>query len=41
MGRVGQIRPFEQMRFVRISHEDAVAALAAQEALIADPAILA
>ena len=41
MGRVGQVRPFEEVRFVRISHEDAVAALAAQEALIADPAILA
>ena len=41
MGRVGQARPFEEVRFVRISHEDAVAALAAQEALIADPAILA
>ena len=41
MGRVGQARPFEEVRFVRISHEDAVAALAAQEALIADPAIIA
>ena len=41
MGRVGQVRPFEEVRFVRISHEDAVAALAAQEALIADPAIIA
>ena len=40
MSRVGQIRPFEEMRFVRISHEDAVAVLAAQEALIADPTIL-
>ena len=26
MGRVGQVRPFEEVRFVRISHEDAVAA---------------
>ena len=41
MGRVGQARPFEEVRFVRISHEDAVAALAEQEALIADPAIIA
>ena len=41
MSRVGQIRPFEEVRFVRISHEDAVAALAAQEALIADPDIIA
>ena len=41
MGRVGQVRPFEEVRFVRISHDDAVAALAAQEALIADPAIIA
>ena len=41
MGRVGQARPFEEVRFVRISHEDAVAALAEQEALIADPDILA
>ena len=41
MGRIGQIRPFEETRFVRISHEDAVAILAAQEALIADPAIIA
>ena len=41
MGRVGQARPFEEVRFVRISHEDAVAALTAQEALIADPDILA
>ena len=41
MGRVGQVRPFEEVRFVRISHEDAVAALAEQEALIADPAIIA
>ena len=40
MSRVGQIRPFEETRFVRISHEDAVAALAAQEALIADPGII-
>ena len=41
MGRVGQARPFEEVRFVRISHEDAVAILAEQEALIADPAIIA
>ena len=40
MSRVGQVRPFEETRFVRISHEDAVAALAEQEALLADPAIL-
>ncbi len=40
MGRVGQARPFEEVRFVRISHEDAVAALAAQEALIADTTII-
>ena len=37
MARVGQVRPFEETRFVRISHEDAVAVLAEQEALIADP----
>ena len=41
MGRVGQVRPFEEVRFVRISHDDAVAVLAEQEALLADPAILA
>ncbi len=41
MGRVGQVRPFEETRFVRIGHEDAVAALAEQEALLADPAIIA
>ena len=40
MSRVGQIRPWEEMRFVRISHEDAVAVLADQEALIADSTIL-
>ena len=37
MGRLGQIRPFEETRFVCLSHEDAVAILAEQEALIADP----
>ena len=37
MARVGQIRPFEETRFVRISHEDAVAILVEQEALVADP----
>ncbi len=41
MARLGQIRPFEETRFVRVSHEDAVAILARQEALIADPAIIA
>ena len=40
MARVGQVRPFEETRFVRISHEDAVVALTAQEALIANPDIL-
>ena len=40
MGRVGQIRPFEEARFVRVSHEDAVAILAEQESLIADPDII-
>ena len=40
MARVGQVRPFEETRFVRISHENAVAALAAQEATIADPDII-
>ena len=40
MARIGQVRPFEETRFVRISHEDAVAALAAQEATIADPDII-
>ena len=40
MARIGQVRPFEETRFVRITHEDAVAALTAQEALIADPDII-
>ena len=40
MACLGQIRPFEETRFVRISHEDAVAILAEQEALIADPDII-
>ena len=40
MALVGQIRPFEETRFVRISHEDAVAILAEQEALIADPSTI-
>ena len=40
MGRVGQIRPFEETRFVRVSHGDAVAILAEQESLIADPDII-
>ena len=40
MARLGQIRPFEETRFVRISHQEAVAILARQEALIADPAII-
>ena len=40
MARIGQVRPFEETRFVRISHEEAVAVLAAQEALIADPDII-
>ena len=40
MARIGQVRPFEETSFLRISHEDAVAALAAQEALIADPDII-
>ena len=40
MARLGQIRPFEETRFVRISHEDAVAILAEQETLIADPDII-
>ena len=40
MGRVGQARPFEEVRFVRISHEDAVAVLAEQESLIADTTII-
>ena len=37
MARIGQVRPFEETRFVRISHEEAVAVLAAQEEQIADP----
>ena len=41
MARLGQIRPFEETRFDRVSHDDAVAILARQEALIADPAIIA
>ena len=40
MARLGQVRPFEETRFVRVSHEDAVAILAEQEALIGDPAII-
>ena len=40
MARIGQVRPFEETRFLRITHEDAVAALAEQEALIADPNII-
>ena len=40
MARVGQIRPFEETRFVRVSHGDAVAILAEQESLIADPDIV-
>ena len=40
MGRIGQIRPFEEMRFVRVSHADAVAALAEQEARISESSIL-
>ena len=40
MARIGQVRPFEETRFLRITHEDAVAALAEQEALIADPDII-
>ena len=40
MARIGQVRPFEETRFVRISHEDAVAVLAEQEALIANPDII-
>ena len=40
MARVGQIRPFEETRFIPVSHEDAVAILAEQESLIADPDII-
>ncbi len=40
MGRIGQIRPFEETRFVRVSHEEAVEILAQQEALLADPATI-
>ena len=40
MARIGQVRPFEETRFVRISHEDAVAVLGEQEALIANPDII-
>ncbi len=40
MARIGQVRPFEETRFVRISHEEAVAVLAEQEALIANPDII-
>ena len=40
MARVGQIRPFEETRFVRVSHEDAVAILAEQESLIASRDII-
>ena len=41
MARIGQARPLEEVRFARIAHEEAVAILAAQEAALADPAILA
>lgn len=40
MSRIGQTRPMEETRFVRISHEDAVALLAQQEALIAEASIV-
>ena len=41
MARIGQARPLEEVRFVRIPHEEAVTLLAEQEAMLADPAILA
>ena len=41
MARVGQVRRFEETRFVPVSHEDAVAILAEPEALIADPNMVA
>ena len=41
MARIGQARPMEETRFVRISHDDAVALLAEQEARIAENNILA
>ncbi len=40
MSRIGQTRPMEETRFVRISYENAVALLAAQEALIAEASIV-
>ncbi|MDE0391981.1 MAG: hypothetical protein OXI57_07935, partial [Rhodospirillales bacterium] len=40
MARLGQIRPFEETRFVSVSHDAAVSILAEQEALIADPNII-
>lgn len=41
MARIGQARPLEEVRFVRIAHEEAVAILAAQEDALAAPTLLA
>ncbi len=41
MERLGQMRPFEEARFVPLSHDAAVAALAEREAAIAEENILA
>lgn len=40
MAAVGQARPFEQVRFVRASYEDAVGAIRAQDALIAEASVV-
>lgn len=40
MGAVGQARPFERVRFVRTSYDEAVAAIRAQEALIAESSVI-
>ena len=40
MSVIGQARPFEAVRFVRCSYEDAVAALRAQNALIAETSLV-
>ncbi len=40
MAAVGQARPFEHIRFVRTSYEDAVDAIRAQEALIVESSVI-
>jgi len=40
MGAVGQARPFERVRFARTAYDDAVAAIRAQDAVIAESSVL-